>query len=92
MEEKLKILKEQGLLRELKTLCRNGIYIEYEGKQYLNFSSNDYLGISGMGGLQTEFFQSLDMSNYLMGAMSSRLLTGNDAQGKRFIKISGADN
>ena len=86
MEEKLKILKEQGLLRELKTLCRNGIYIEYEGKQYLNFSSNDYLGISGMGGLQTEFFQSLDMSNYLMGAMSSRLLTGNDAHIEGFEK------
>lgn len=78
MEDKLKKLKENGLLRELKTLGRNGIYIEYEGQRYLNLSSNDYLGISGMSGLQEEFFQTLDMSNYLMGAMSSRLLTGND--------------
>ncbi|MDR1581790.1 MAG: 8-amino-7-oxononanoate synthase [Prevotellaceae bacterium] len=74
----MKELDEKGLLRSLKRLQQNGVYVEYKGKSYLNFSSNDYLGISGIKDLQREFFESLDSDSFIMGALSSRLLTGNN--------------
>jgi 8-amino-7-oxononanoate synthase len=46
---------------------------------YLNLSSNDYLGISVIKNLQREFFETLDINSFIMGALSSRLLTGNNA-------------
>jgi 8-amino-7-oxononanoate synthase len=76
---RLRELEEKGLLRDLKPLRQNGIYVEYKGKTYLNLSSNDYLGISGIKELQREFFDGLDVSPFIMGALSSRLLTGNNA-------------
>jgi 8-amino-7-oxononanoate synthase len=79
MLDKLRELEEKGLLRELKRLRQEGVHIEYNGKRYINLSSNDYLGISGIAGLQREFFESLDINSFIMGALSSRLLTGNNA-------------
>jgi 8-amino-7-oxononanoate synthase len=35
------------------------------------------LGISGSKGFQNEFFETLDTKSFIMGALSSRLLTGN---------------
>jgi 8-amino-7-oxononanoate synthase len=55
-----------------------GVYVEYRGKRYLNLSSNDYLGIAGINDFQREFFDSLDRNPFVMGALSSRLLTGNN--------------
>ncbi|MDR0560633.1 MAG: 8-amino-7-oxononanoate synthase [Prevotellaceae bacterium] len=86
MQKKLNELWEKGIFRELKTLRQNGIYVEYEGKTYINCSSNDYLGISGMKNLQKEFFDSIDTGNFLMGALSSRLLTGNSIFVENFEK------
>jgi 8-amino-7-oxononanoate synthase len=79
MLDKLEKIKEKGLLRDLKLLRQDGVYIEYNGQNYLNLSSNDYLGISGIKEFQREFFESLDMKSFIMGALSSRLLTGNNA-------------
>jgi 8-amino-7-oxononanoate synthase len=78
MFDRLRELEEKGLLRSLKQLRQNGVYIEYQGKRYLNLSSNDYLGISGIKDFQREFFENLDINTFIMGALSSRLLTGND--------------
>ncbi|MDR3245837.1 MAG: aminotransferase class I/II-fold pyridoxal phosphate-dependent enzyme, partial [Prevotellaceae bacterium] len=77
MIDKLKELEEKGLLRDLKSLQQEGVFIKYKGKNYLNLSSNDYLGISGMTNLQKDFFEHLDTKPFIMGALSSRLLTGN---------------
>ncbi|MDR2027336.1 MAG: 8-amino-7-oxononanoate synthase [Prevotellaceae bacterium] len=79
MPDRLKELREKGLLRELKRFRQDGVYLEYNGKNYINLSSNDYLGISGIKDFQTEFFASLDANSFHMGALSSRLLTGNSA-------------
>jgi 8-amino-7-oxononanoate synthase len=79
MLDRLKDIEEKGLLRELKSLRQEGAYVEYQGKNYLNLSSNDYLGISGNKDFQKEFFDSLDKNPFIMGALSSRLLTGNNA-------------
>ncbi|MDR1593485.1 MAG: 8-amino-7-oxononanoate synthase [Prevotellaceae bacterium] len=79
MLDRLHELEEKGLLRSLKLLRQDGVYIEYQGKRYLNLSSNDYLGISGIKDFQREFFEKLDLNCFVMGALSSRLLTGNDA-------------
>jgi 8-amino-7-oxononanoate synthase len=78
MLDKLRGLEENGLLRDLKLLPQKGVYIEYNGKKYINLSSNDYLGISGISDFQREFFETLNTDAFIMGALSSRLLTGNN--------------
>lgn len=75
----LEELKEKGLLRVLRTMEQSGREIGYQGKSYLNLSSNDYLGISARIDLQKEFLAQLDTDRYLMGGLSSRLLTGTCA-------------
>jgi 8-amino-7-oxononanoate synthase len=79
MLDRLKNIEEKGVLRDLKLLRQEGVHVEYNGKNYLNLSSNDYLGISGNKNFQKEFFENLDKSSFMMGALSSRLLTGNNA-------------
>jgi 8-amino-7-oxononanoate synthase len=79
MLDRLAELEKNGLLRNLKLLRPNGVYVEYNGQNYLNLSSNDYLGISGIKDFQREFFESLDINSFVMGSLSSRLLTGNGA-------------
>lgn len=78
MKNKIAELKQKGLLRELKPLEQAGLHVYYKGKEYVNFSSNDYLGISADINLQKEFFSTLNCNSFLMGALSSRLLTGNN--------------
>jgi len=77
MEHKIKELENSGLLRSLKLIQQKGVFAVYEGKEYLNLSSNDYLGISSRCDLQTEFLNPLSNNDYMMGSLSSRLLTGN---------------
>lgn len=52
-------------------------YIINGRKQYINLSSNDYLGI-GASELQSQFIDTVDLrANFLMSNPSSRLMTGN---------------
>ena len=80
--ENLRYLKNTGSIRTLRPLsARQGCRINYQGKQYLNLTSNDYLGLAGDVELLTRFYSIridenlLDM--YGLGAASSRLLTGD---------------
>ncbi len=79
MKQELENLKKNGLLRRLITSRSEGVDILVNGKKFLNFSSNDYLGISSRLDLQKEFFESLPnyTSKFLLGSSASRLLTGN---------------
>lgn len=78
----LEKLTESGRLRELKPLCgRNGCRTLYKGREMLNLTSNDYLGIAGNTELHKKFYsdqtaQNL-LDNYGLGSASSRLLTGD---------------
>ena len=74
-------LKEKNLYRQLRSGERHGAYIEMEGRKYLNFASNDYLGVSARLDWQEEFLgEFLDFARgqetFLMSAGGSRLLGG----------------
>ncbi|MEG1606749.1 MAG: 8-amino-7-oxononanoate synthase [Mucinivorans sp.] len=74
----LKKLLAEGNLRTLRTTECRGSMIIYNGHEYVNFSSNDYLGLSSRLELQDEFFDGLPRSHQMvMSNPSSRLMTGN---------------
>ncbi len=80
-------LKEHGRLRQLRPLSgRAGCRIQYQGRELLNLTSNDYLGIAGNAQLLRRFYAGMDfgaispdslLAGYGLGAASSRLLTGD---------------
>lgn len=84
LHEHLQSLDAQGLLRSIvptKPLAKG--WIEVDGKQYLNLSGNDYLGLGSDVALLREFYASLisddDCSLYALGSGASRLMTGSSA-------------
>jgi 8-amino-7-oxononanoate synthase len=73
--EKLKILKEKGLLREIRDRASpQGPRVIFGGKEYVNFSSNDYLGFSTHPYVMNRAKEAIDEFGYGSGA--SRLLGG----------------
>jgi len=75
----LDLLKSNSNYRQLLDTSYDGKNIVHEDRQYINFSSNDYLGVGADAELQQEFWKTLDFSAFLMSSSSSRLLTGNHA-------------
>ncbi|HPW94959.1 MAG TPA: 8-amino-7-oxononanoate synthase [Fibrobacteraceae bacterium] len=78
----LQSLHESSQLRFLREMSqKHGSRLEFEGKKYINLSSNDYLGLAFDSSLLTEFYKSLSketvVNSYGLGASSSRLHTGN---------------
>ena len=73
--EKLPVLKERGLLREIKDRTSpQGPRVLFNGREYLNFSSNDYLGLSNNPYIIRKAQEALDLYGY--GSAASRLLGG----------------
>lgn len=84
-EDDISKLKEQGLFRQL--LAREsgqGPVIRINGRKYLNFSSNDYLGLAGHPELVQAAARA--MQKYGFGAGSSRLLAGGTALHEKLEK------
>lgn len=75
--ERLKFFAESGNMRMLKTVEPNGFLIDVNGKEMLNLSSNDYLGLSSSPVLMKEFREEYDMESLSYASTSSRLLAGN---------------
>lgn len=73
--EKLPVLKEKGLFREIKDRTSpQGPRVLFNGREYLNFSSNDYLGLSNNSYIIRKAQEALDIYGY--GSAASRLLGG----------------
>ncbi len=80
--EELKKLKGKGLLRKLVCLeSSNEAKILINGQRYINFSSNDYLGLSNHPKILAGFMASI--RRYGFGSGASRLLSGSCIPHKR---------
>jgi 8-amino-7-oxononanoate synthase len=81
-EDELNRLRDNDSFRVLRPLSdRDGKYTSWNGKIYLNLSSNDYLGLATDKELVRKFYAGLNdnnlIENFGPGSSSSRLLTGN---------------
>lgn len=76
----LESLEREGLSRVLVPTRIDGARAHCAGGDFINLASNDYLGLSADARLQSEFFESLPSRGrgFLMGAVSSRLLGGDN--------------
>jgi 8-amino-7-oxononanoate synthase len=76
LSSRLKQVRDQGLYRELRRIdSPQGPHIEMDGKWFLNFSSNDYLGLANHPALKEAAAEAA--RQFGAGAGSSRLLCGS---------------
>jgi 8-amino-7-oxononanoate synthase len=69
---------EQGLLRELKTIdSAQGVIVKRGGKELINFSSNDYLGLANSDELKAAAQQAI--AKWGVGAAASHLVCGHQS-------------
>jgi len=74
--EELRELEKKGLLRKLSFVeSSRGSHIKINGKEFVNFSSNDYLNLSGHPVVVKAAITAL--KKYGFGSGSSRLLSGS---------------
>lgn len=76
LENKLDELKSKGLLRLLKEIDnKSSTEIIFGGRKYINFSSNNYLGLSSDSRIKKKAAEGIDM--FGVGSGSSRLVAGS---------------
>ena len=77
------IWRKAGGFRQLRPLAdRSGCRVTYQGRRFLNLTSNDYLGLAGNARSARAVFTArgptkTSSTGYGLGAASSRLLTGD---------------
>ena len=78
LDQRLVALREQNLFRELRRVdSPQGVRIEFGGKSFLNFSSNDYLGLANHPALKEASINAV--KGFGVGAGASRLISGSIA-------------
>jgi 8-amino-7-oxononanoate synthase len=76
LNERLAAIREQGLLRELRRVdSPQSPRIEIHGKTFLNFSSNDYLGLANEPAIKEAAMSAVE--KFGAGAGASRLICGS---------------
>ena len=76
ISDELSKIKESGLYRELKVVGNaQDTHIDIEGKTYLSFCSNNYLGLANHPSVVNAVKKAVD--EYGWGACASRLVSGN---------------
>lgn len=91
IEARVQQIVEQGNLRSIVPIVQQGVYIENKGRQMINLSSNDYLGLAGDVGFRSGFVAQLSADTFIPSASSSRLLTGNSPEYEK-LEASLADS
>jgi 8-amino-7-oxononanoate synthase len=88
---KLAGLEARHLRRTLVTTARRDVVVERDGRRFVSFSCNDYLGLSGHPALADAARDAI--AQYGVGAGASRLVTGNhplyDALESRLARLKG---
>ena len=96
MQEELSSLRKKHNFRILPSIHHEGRVIQLEGRQMLNLSSNDYLGLATDRDLREEFLATLTPEHFLPSSSSSRLLTGNyeacEELENRLTKLYGTES
>jgi 8-amino-7-oxononanoate synthase len=83
INQELLALKDAELWRRVRPLISSdGITIDRDGKKFLNFSSNDYLGLAFHEELQNSFIEGV--RKYGNGATASRLVCGTNLPHQEF--------
>src|SRR5580698_3432401 len=76
LTSRLKDVREQGLYRELRRIdSPQGPRVQMDGKSFLNFSSNDYLGLANDPALKEAATEAV--KKFGAGAGASRLICGS---------------
>ncbi len=74
--DELKSLRENQLYRSLKEIDSDqDVFVEFQGQQFLNFSSNNYLGLANDPRLKQAAIEATQ--KYGTGSGASRLITGS---------------
>jgi len=76
LANELELIKQQSLYRSRRVLSSpQGVNIEIDGQQVINFSSNDYLGLANHPEVRKAFKKAVD--EYGVGSGSSHLICGH---------------
>ncbi len=76
LSSRLESIRMQGLLRQLRRVeSPQSTRIELDGKSFLNFSSNDYLGLANEPALKEAAIKAVE--KYGAGSGASRLISGS---------------
>jgi len=74
--QRIKYQQTQGLYRQRKIIdSAQSVRVQFEGKDFLNFSSNDYLGLANHPKLKEAFKKGIDL--YGCGSGASHLMSGH---------------
>ncbi|MCY7323251.1 MAG: aminotransferase class I/II-fold pyridoxal phosphate-dependent enzyme, partial [Phormidesmis sp. CAN_BIN36] len=75
VDQSLETIHKAGWHRSVTTIDRPGAIVQIEGKSFLNFASNDYLGLAGDDRLVQAAIAATQ--TYGTGSTGSRLITGH---------------